>query len=89
MFLDEVTPHELGFSEEEWNSLSLGEKRVTVAFFARRTPIATARALGVRPSGWSTIRRQIVKLELAKRFTMVKQVRAPHKDCQTKQEVGR
>lgn len=77
MFLDEVTPQELGFTSDEWVVLSLFDRRIAIAFFSRRTPIGTAHALGVRDSGISTVRRKIEKLQLVRRFAEVKQVRAP------------
>ena len=82
MFLDEVTPHEVGFEAEEWVKLSLGEKRVVIAFLARRTPIGTARALGVHPSTNSSIRRKIEELRLVERMAKKKPVPAPQRDCQ-------
>lgn len=87
MFLDEITPEEVGFSKEQWGFLSLNDKRVVVAFFVRRTPIGAARALGVRESGISTIRRKIYKLDLVRRLAMLrvdKQVPAPQTNCQQK-----
>ena len=87
MFLDEVTPHEVGFEAEEWVKLSLGEKRVVIAFFARRTPIGTARALGVHPSTNSSIRRKIVELRLVERMANMKAVPAPQRDCQKTKKI--
>ena len=84
MFLDEISPLEIGFTEQEWKALSLFERRIAVAFFARRTPIATARALGVQDSSFSDIRRKIVKLRLVERFARVKQVCAPQRACLTR-----
>lgn len=81
MFLDEVQPHELGFSAEEWETISLFDRRIAVAFFARRTPIGTARALGMKYSGFSTVRRKIAALNLVHRFALVKQVHAPGQPC--------
>jgi len=84
MFLDEITPKEVGFTDEQWVSLSLNDKRVVVAFFVRRTPIGAARALGVRESGISTIRRKIDKLGLVKKLALLrmdKQVSAPQSNC--------
>jgi|TARA_Y100000310_G_scaffold84459_3_gene81359 hypothetical protein len=89
MFLDEITPEELGFSEEEWDSMSVFDRRVCVAFFVRRTPIATSRALGLKDSSFSTVRRKIVDLELVKRFTQLRidqqEVPAPQESCAHKQ----
>ena len=84
MFLDELTPSEVGFTEEQWQALSLNDKRVIVAFFVRRTPIGAARALGVRPSGISTIRRKIHKLNLVQRLALLRvrqQVPEPQTNC--------